>query len=159
MQRGLLVEFSCNSPTCYLIAHWRALLVVRSFVLEWRVVATTIHSMKTAIILNLCEIWILLWKLCTSKIYYFDIQPWKHQFPESFCKLSLWHLQHMPWNWFSIPNHMHDHSQAWVELFNLLVTSSRIKIIYRHLDDCSVFFQNRESGFYLHYKNIAMYIW
>ena len=40
MQRGLLVEFSCNSPICYLIAHWRALLVVRSFVLEWRVVAT-----------------------------------------------------------------------------------------------------------------------
>ena len=41
MQRGLLVEFSCNSPTLYLIAHWRALLVVRSFVLEWWVVATT----------------------------------------------------------------------------------------------------------------------
>ena len=41
MQWGLLVEFSCNSPTLYLIAHWRALLVVRSFVLEWRVVATT----------------------------------------------------------------------------------------------------------------------
>ena len=41
MQRGLLVEFSCNSPIRYLIAHWRALLVVRSFVLEWWVVATT----------------------------------------------------------------------------------------------------------------------
>ena len=41
MQRGLLVKFSCNSPIRYLIAHWRALLVVRSFVLEWRVVATT----------------------------------------------------------------------------------------------------------------------
>ena len=34
MQWGLLVEFSCNSPTPYLIAHWRALLIVRSFVLE-----------------------------------------------------------------------------------------------------------------------------
>ena len=42
MQRGLLVEFSCNSPTLYLIAHWRALLVVRSFVLEWRVVVITV---------------------------------------------------------------------------------------------------------------------
>ena len=41
MQRGLLVKFSCNSPTLYLIAYWRALLVVRSFVLEWRVVVTT----------------------------------------------------------------------------------------------------------------------
>ena len=41
MQRGLLVEFSCNSPTHYLIAYWRALLIVRSFVLEWWVVATT----------------------------------------------------------------------------------------------------------------------
>ena len=46
MQRGLLVEFSCNSPTLYLIAHWRALLVVRSFVLEWRVVATTNNKGK-----------------------------------------------------------------------------------------------------------------
>ena len=43
MQQGLLVEFSCNSPTLYLIAHWRALLIVRSFVLEWRVVATTFY--------------------------------------------------------------------------------------------------------------------
>jgi len=34
MTRGLLVKFSCNSPTLYLIAHWRALLVVRSFVFE-----------------------------------------------------------------------------------------------------------------------------
>ena len=40
MQRELLVEFSCNSPTLYLIALLRALLIVRSFVLEWRVVAT-----------------------------------------------------------------------------------------------------------------------
>ena len=45
MQRGLLVEFSCNSPICYLIAHWRALLVVRSFVLEWRVVVSgAVHT-------------------------------------------------------------------------------------------------------------------
>ena len=41
MQQGLLVEFSCNSPIRYLIAYWRALLVVKLFVLEWRVVATT----------------------------------------------------------------------------------------------------------------------
>ena len=35
-----------------------------------------------------------------------------------------------------------------MQMFSLLATSSRIKIIYGHLDDCSVFFQNRESGFY-----------
>ena len=44
MQWGLLVEFSCNSPILYLIALLRALLVVRSFVLEWQVVATTITN-------------------------------------------------------------------------------------------------------------------
>ena len=33
------------------------------------------------------------------------------------------------------------------------------KIIYGHLDDCSVFFQNMESGFYLHHKNVAMCTW
>ena len=43
MQRGLLVEFSCNSPIRYLIALLRALLIVRLFVLEWRVVATTVE--------------------------------------------------------------------------------------------------------------------
>ena len=47
MQRGLLVEFSCNSPTLYLIALLRALLVVRSFVLEWQVVATTLREWFT----------------------------------------------------------------------------------------------------------------
>jgi len=35
-----------------------------------------------------------------------------------------------------------------MRMFGLLATTSRIKIIYGHLDDCSVFFQNRESGFY-----------
>ena len=43
MQQGLLVKFSCNSPTLYLIPLLRALLVVRSFVLEWQVVATTCY--------------------------------------------------------------------------------------------------------------------
>ena len=47
MQWGLLVEFSCNSPIRYLIALLRALLVVRSFVLEWRVVATTSKRIPT----------------------------------------------------------------------------------------------------------------
>ena len=45
MQWGLLVEFSCNFPIRYLIALLRALLIVRSFVLEWRVVATTVSKM------------------------------------------------------------------------------------------------------------------
>ena len=70
--------------------------------------------MKSAIIPNLCEIWISLWELHTPKIYCFDVQPFKHQIPISFCKSSLWHLQHIPWNWFSIPDHVHDYFQAWV---------------------------------------------
>ena len=45
MQQRLLVKFSCNSPTLYLIALLRALLVVRSFVLEWWVVATTLSHL------------------------------------------------------------------------------------------------------------------
>ena len=35
-----------------------------------------------------------------------------------------------------------------MQMFGLLATSSRIEIIYGHLDDSSVLFQNRESGFY-----------
>jgi len=35
-----------------------------------------------------------------------------------------------------------------MQMFSLLVTSSRIKIIYGYLDDFSVLFQNMESGFY-----------
>ena len=35
-----------------------------------------------------------------------------------------------------------------MQMFGLLVTSSGIKIIYGHLDNSSVLFQNRESGFY-----------
>ena len=85
------------------------------------------------------------WNAC---FYCFDVQPFKHKIPISFCKSSLWHLQHIPRNWFSIPDHVHDRSLAWVGLFGLLAISSRIKIIYGHLDDCSVLFQNRESGFY-----------
>ena len=54
MQWGLLVEFSCNSPIRYLIALLRALLVVRSFVLEWRVVATTAEMMYIKEKQNLC---------------------------------------------------------------------------------------------------------
>ena len=111
-----------------------------------------IHSMNTAIILNRHEIWISLLECLfvhTPKNCCFDVQPFKHQIPIYFCKSSLWHLQHIPWNWFSIPDHVHDHSQAWAGLlFGLLATSSRIKIIYGHLDDSSVLFQNRESGFY-----------
>ena len=52
MQWGLLVEFSCNSPTLYLIALLRALLVVRSFVLEWWVVATTLSRKQVIIPMN-----------------------------------------------------------------------------------------------------------
>ena len=37
-----------------------------------------------------------------------------YQIPISFCESSLWHLQHISRNWFSIPDHVHDHSQAWV---------------------------------------------
>jgi len=54
MQQGLLVKFSCNFPIRYLIAHWRALLVVRSFVLEWRVVATTSCMSHIINIVNAC---------------------------------------------------------------------------------------------------------
>jgi len=61
MQQGLLVKFSCNSPTLYLIAHWRALLVVRSFVLEWRVVATTPNNIK-----NLEGIGNVVWEFLSS---------------------------------------------------------------------------------------------
>ena len=96
--------------------------------------------MKTAIIPNLREIWISLREPRTPKIYCFDVQPFKHQFPGSFCKSSLWHLQHIPWNWFSIPDHVHDHSQAWL--------GSTCRCSDVHLDDCSVLFQNWESGFY-----------
>ena len=60
MQRGLLVEFSCNSPTLYLIALLRALLVVRSFVLEWRVVATTYVSNVKLPIDNFLDIIVVL---------------------------------------------------------------------------------------------------
>jgi len=76
----------------------------------------------------------------TPKNYCFDVQPFKHQIPLYFCKSSLWHLQHIPWNWFSIPDHVHDHSQAWV--------GSTCRCSDVHLDDCSVLFQNTESGFY-----------
>ena len=57
MQWELLVEFSCNSPTLYLIAHWRALLIVRSFVLEWRVVATTLATEVIQFNVKLISIW------------------------------------------------------------------------------------------------------
>ena len=73
--------------------------------------------MNTAIILNHHEIWISLLECLfvhTHKDSCFDVQPFKHQIPISLCKSSLWHLQHIPWNWFSIPDHVHDHSQAWV---------------------------------------------
>ena len=107
--------------------------------------------MNTAIILNHHEIWISLLECLfvhTHKDSCFDVQPFKHQIPISLCKSSLWHLQHIPWNWFSIPDHVDDHSQVNMQMFGLLTTSSRIKIICGHLDDCSTFFQNRESGFY-----------
>ena len=106
--------------------------------------------MNTAIILNHYEIWILLLECLfvhTPKNCCFYVQLFKYQISISFCELSLWHLKHISWNWFSIPDHVHDHSQAWMGLFGLLLTSSRIRI-YGHLDDCSVLFQNKESCFY-----------
>jgi len=50
----------------------------------------------------------------TPKNSCFDVQPFKHQIPIYFCKSSLWHLQHISRNRFSIPDHVHDHSQAWM---------------------------------------------
>jgi len=41
-------------PTLYLIAHWKALLIVRLFVLEWRVVATTILTQWS---FTACKYW------------------------------------------------------------------------------------------------------
>ena len=67
----------------------------------------------------------------TPKNYCFDVQPFKHQIPIYFCKLSLWHLQHIPRNWFSIPDHVHDYSQAWVGL--------TCRCSDGHLDNCSVY--------------------
>ena len=84
------------------------------------------------------------WNTC---YYCFDVQPFKHQIPIYFCKLSLWHLQHIPWNWFSIPDYVHDHSQAWAGLFGLLTTSSRIKIIYGTTAQFSSRLGNQASTF------------
>jgi len=46
-------------PTLYLIAHWRALLVVRLFVLERRVVATTLVTMMILETFSLLYAWLI----------------------------------------------------------------------------------------------------
>ena len=86
-----------------------------------------IHSMNTAIILNHHEIWISLLECLfvhTHKDSCFDVQPFKHQIPISLCKSSLWHLQHIPWNWFSIPDHVH----AWVGSTCRCLACSRLQV-------------------------------
>ena len=92
--------------------------------------------------------------LHTPKNYCFDVQPFKHQIPISFCKSSLWHLRHISWNWFTIPYHVHDHSQTWVRSTCRCLACLWLQVGSKSFMDilmtahCSVLFQNRESGFY-----------
>ena len=107
--------------------------------------------MNAAIILNRHEMWISLLEclfLHTPKNYCFDVQPFKYQISISFCKSSLWHLQHIPRNWFSILDHVHDYSQAGVGSTSRCSACSWLQVGTESFIDCSVFFQNRESGFY-----------